>query len=405
MARRAAPPLWIDGSLARRIWLAATRLDTTAPFGDGPQATVAAVEHLGYVQIDTIHVIERCHHHILFSRIPGYRRTDLQQAQSTARQVCEAWTHALAYVPTRDLRFHLPRMLAFRREPPAHYARVTPADVRRLLARIRREGPLALRDIDDDEPIEKTHPWGSRKPSRQVLQYGFHAGLLAIARRDGMQKAYELMDRHFGWPPRPRPATPGQVAAYQLERALRCQGLVNLESICYLDTAHKPLIAALAASALRTGRLRAVLLSGADDTVYWVRPEVLEAAGDTLRAAQTGPRSRSRTDPVQDGAEGLAVHLLSPFDPLIIQRARLARFFGYEHRFEAYLPAERRRFGYFALPVLAGDRIVAAIDLKADRTAGRLEIRQWTWVEAASAALRQRIERALGCFELFQLAR
>ena len=79
---------------ARRIWLRAQRLDTPMPFGEGPQATAAAVEQLGYVQIDTINVIERCHHHILFTRIPAYRRADLRQAQSIDKSVFEYWTHA-----------------------------------------------------------------------------------------------------------------------------------------------------------------------------------------------------------------------------------------------------------------------------------------------------------------------
>src|SRR5262245_64641411 len=92
---------------ARRIWLRAQRLDTPAPFGAGPEATRAAVEHLGYVQIDTIHVIERSHHHILYTRIPDYRREHLHQAQSIDKTVFEYWTHALSYVPTQDLRFYI----------------------------------------------------------------------------------------------------------------------------------------------------------------------------------------------------------------------------------------------------------------------------------------------------------
>src|SRR5476651_1824015 len=89
-------------SQARHIWLRAQRLDTAAPFGDGPQATPAAVEHLGYVQIDTINVIERCHHHILWTRIPAYRREHLRQAQSVDKSVFEYWTHALSSVPPPD---------------------------------------------------------------------------------------------------------------------------------------------------------------------------------------------------------------------------------------------------------------------------------------------------------------
>src|SRR6195952_4214572 len=105
-----AKPHPLTKSEARRIWLRAQRLDTLAPFGDGPEATAAAVEHLGYVQIDTINVIERCHHHILFSRIPNYRRADLRQAQSVDKSVFEYWTHALSYVPSKDFRFFIPDM-------------------------------------------------------------------------------------------------------------------------------------------------------------------------------------------------------------------------------------------------------------------------------------------------------
>ena len=110
MSRTAATPFTLSPSRARRIWLRAQRLDTRAPFGDGPQATQAAVEHLGYVQIDTINVIERCHHHILYARIPAYQRDHLRQAQSIDKTVFEYWTHALSYLPTRDLRFYVNAM-------------------------------------------------------------------------------------------------------------------------------------------------------------------------------------------------------------------------------------------------------------------------------------------------------
>src|ERR1700752_3924244 len=102
---------------ARRIWLQAQRLGTPAPFGEGAAATAAAVAHLGYVQIDTINVIERCHHHILYSRIPAYRRADLKHAQSVDKSVFEYWTHALSYVPTRDMRFFIRAMKQSRQSP------------------------------------------------------------------------------------------------------------------------------------------------------------------------------------------------------------------------------------------------------------------------------------------------
>ena len=98
------------------------------------------------------------------------------------------------------------------------------------------------------------------------------------------------------------------------------------------------------------------------------------------------------------------VHILSPFDPLIIQRKRLKLFFDYDHRFEAYVPKEKRVLGYFALPVLVGDEIVAAIDLKTDRENGKLLMQKWTWVgNGAPRTHKRRIEEELQRFERFQL--
>src|ERR1700741_3517240 len=135
-------PRALTKARGRQIWLHAQRLDTSAPFGDGPGATPAAVAHLGYVQIDTINVIERCHHHILYTRIPAYERQHLRQAQSVDKTVFEYWTHALSYVATKDLRFFLADMRHHRVAPMRWFNSVKLADVRRAVARIRKDGPL-----------------------------------------------------------------------------------------------------------------------------------------------------------------------------------------------------------------------------------------------------------------------
>src|SRR5690242_21871807 len=180
---------------ARRIWLRAQRLDAREPFGSGPEATAAVVAHLGYVQIDTINVIERCHHHILWTRIPAYRRADLRQAQSVDKTVFEYWTHALSYVPTKDIRFFLPAMRQHRREGHKWLKSVTAADTRKVMRLIRRDGALTIRDIDDDVLTEKEHLWASRKPSKRALQIAIYTGALTISERNGMLKTYELLNR------------------------------------------------------------------------------------------------------------------------------------------------------------------------------------------------------------------
>jgi uncharacterized protein YcaQ len=373
---------------ARRAWLRAQRLDAPIPFGEGPPATAAAVEHLGYVQIDTINVIERSHHHILWSRIPAYRRADLREAQSVDKSVFEYWTHALSYVPVKDLRFFIPAMNRHKREGHKWLTSVKPGDLRKVLRLIRRDGALTIRDIDDDVLVDKEHLWASRKPSKRALQLAFYTGVLTISERNGMLKTYELTARHFGWDRPPKGASAGEAAAYLLDRALRAQGVVSLDSICHLDAPSKPAIRRLIEARVRRKELVPVALEGAGKQEHWAEPATLQNAGDNASEL---------------------VHILSPFDPLIIQRKRTELFFGYGHRFEAYVPKEKRVFGYFALPVLAGDDIVAAIDLKTDRKRRELLVQKWSWVDAAAQRgarkdLKRRIEQELHRFERFQLA-
>ena len=373
---------------ARRIWLAAQRLDMSAPFGEGAQAVADAVAHLGYVQIDTINVIERSHHHILFTRIPAYRRADLRQAQSADKSVFEYWTHALSYVPSKDFRFFLPQMKQHRRDGHKWYASVKPADTRKVM-RLLRAGPLTIRDIDDDVLTEKEHLWQSRKPSKRALQLAFYNGTATISERNGMLKTYELTARHFGWDKPPKPASAAEGTAYLLDRALRAQGLVSLDSVCHLDAPSKPAIRKLIARRVRRGELVPLALEGAGKVEHWARPEALDSRGEAAIDL---------------------VHILSPFDPLIIQRKRTHLIFDYEHRFEAYVPKEKRKFGYFALPVLVGGEIVAALDLKTDRQNKKLLMQRWSWLGKGKAAkgdarkdFKRRIEEELDRFERFQL--
>jgi uncharacterized protein len=372
---------------ARRIWLRAQRLDTKTPFGAGADAVAAAVTHLGYVQIDTINVIERCHHHILWNRIPDYRRADLRQAQSIDKSVFEYWTHALAYVPAQDFRFFIPLMRLHKREGHRWFTSVGPKDTSKVLRLIRRDGALTIRDIDDDVLVDKEHLWASRKPSKRALQLLFYTGMLTVSERTGMLKTYDLATRHFGWDKPPKPASSSEVTAYLLDRALRAQGVVSLDSICHLDAPSKPAVRRLIGSRVRKGELVPVALDGAGKQEHWAEPVTLEAVG---------------------GDASQLVHILSPFDPLIIQRKRTELFFDYGHKFEAYVPKAKRVFGYFALPVLDGEDIVAALDLKTDRQRKKLLVQKWSWVGTARKGprkeLKRRIEEELHRFERFQLA-
>src|SRR5262245_14160299 len=264
---------------ARRIWLHAQGLDTAEPFGSGQKATPAAVAHLGYLQIDTIYVIERSHHHILYTRIPTYRREHLHQAHSIDKTVFEYWTHALSYMPTESLRFYVQHMRQDWHRRIVRFDKVSDDDLRRMLSRIRKNGAVTIRDIED-EPVEKDYAWASRKPSKRVLELAFYKGLVTISQRVGMLKTYELMTRHFGWNRLPRAATEKETLNFLLDRALRSQGIVSVESICYLNAPRKPAIRRLVESRVRRKELIPVQLEGAGQSPHWVRPDTLDAIPD-----------------------------------------------------------------------------------------------------------------------------
>lgn len=373
----------ISKEKARSIWLKAQRLTESTPFGRGPQATTKAVEHLGYVQIDTIHVIERSHHHILYTRIPDYQCSHLHQAQALDKTVFEYWTHALSYVPTKHFRYFMPDMKRRRLSPGPWFGKVKPEEMQKVLRLIKKDGPISIRDITDDVLVEKDHDWASRKPSKKALQLGFYAGRLVISERDGMLKKYELIERHFEWESKPKAATRPEILEYEIQRSLQAQGLVSLDSICHLVPSKKPEVRKILEGKVRQGGLVSLKVEDVTKTDFWIAPEALE---DRITVNKD------------------LVHILSPFDPLTIQRKRLQALFDYEHRFEAYVPKEKRQYGYFALPVLIGDQMVAAIDLKADREKKKLLMQKWTWLGKHKSAVNKKlIETELGRFENFQL--
>ncbi|MES2803762.1 MAG: crosslink repair DNA glycosylase YcaQ family protein [Bdellovibrionota bacterium] len=375
----------ISQAQAQDLLLDAQCLNVATPFGKGAQAVANAITHLGYVQIDTISVIERCHHHILYTRIPNYKVTDLHRAQTLDKSVFEYWTHALAYVPTSDYRFFMGDMKRRKEEPGQWFSTVKPEEFKKVINNIKREGALSIRDIEDDVLVEKNHPWASKKPSKKALQLGFHTGELTISERLGMLKKYELSTRHFDWDNKPKMATSLEVNNYMLDRALRAQALVNIDSICHLEKAQrKNEVKKLIESRVKKKQLIEVAAKGFEKLIFYTTPEIFEAKVKT----------------------STLVHILSPFDPLTIQRKRLEFFFNYAHRFEAYLPKTKRIFGYFALPVLIDNQIKAVIDLKTDREKRELRIQQWTWVgKHKSVATKRRIEEELSRFEKFQLAK
>lgn len=335
------------GNLLRRIALDAQGLTRAAPFGRGIDATHRALEQIGYVQIDTISIVARAHDHTLWNRVPNYSPAHLDRLVSD-RRAFEYWFHAAAYLPMRDYRFALPRMHAIR-DGQRHWFKNKDHDLMRVvLERIRDEGPLLARDFET--PKGRSQGWWNWKPAKRALEQLFMQGDLMTAGRDGFQKVYDLPERVLPPGTNLTPPSVDEYADHLLDTALRAHGFASPKEVTY----HRPGTAIRAA--LRA-RLEADVAAGRlvrlRDTDYFARPELLD---------RRSPRMPDR------------VRLLSPFDNSIIQRDRNLAVHDYNYQLECYVPAAKRRFGYFCLPILYRDAFVGRVDCKAQRRQRRLDL-------------------------------
>ena len=178
-------------SKLRRITLDRQGLLKSNHFGRGKNATLRAIEQLGYVQIDTISVVERAHHHVIWSRVANYRPQFLDQLVRE-RRLFEYWSHAAAWLPMSDYRFALPRMRKLNGERD-WFESCDRKLQREIIKRIEIEGPLRARDFDD--PKHRSDGWWEWKPAKQALEQLFMQGELMVSARDGFQKVYDLPER------------------------------------------------------------------------------------------------------------------------------------------------------------------------------------------------------------------
>lgn len=348
------PPKPISLSLpeARALSLRAQGLaEDPAPFGTGPAGALSALQHLGYVQVDTINVIERAHHHVLWSRVPDYRPEYLHALQADA-SAFEYWNHAASYLPTSDYRYSLPLMRKYRTE--FQWCEDTPelrASMRRMLKLIRAHGPLRLSDIDSKDKSASWSDEGMGKIERRALRQLWMRGDLMIRSRHGMQKVFDLTDNVL--PPdtdRQFPA-PRATAEFHVRRALRALGVARLPELHYLrDASHATAVRDALKRFLKTGEVTELQIEGA--TAY-----ALQSSLELATPIESAP-----------------VRILSPFDNLTIQRKRLKWLFHFDYVTEIYVPAEKRKFGYFTLPILWRDQLIGRMDAKADRPSRKLII-------------------------------
>jgi len=374
-------PAAISSTEARRLVLTAQGLLGGPVFGEGKAGALAAIEHLGYIQIDTISVVERAHHHALWSRVPGYSPGQLQELQSRDRTIFEYWSHAAAYLPMRDYRFALRRMEAFARGG-RHWFRRDNKVRRYVLDRIRAEGPLCARDFEAPAG-HRGGSWFEWKPAKTALEQLFWCGELMIRERRRFEKVFDLRERILPSTVNVKMPSEEEFLRHLILTALRAQGLATAREISYQRHLPAP------------GLVKA--LEGMRENGEVLELEVEGIPGETYYAL-------AGTGPVPGAGAGGEVNILSPFDNLVIQRKRLSRLFGYDYQIECYVPGPKRKFGYFSLPLLRGSSFLGRLDAKADRASGVLRIENFHWepsVHPRAAVHRDAVMTAVEKFALF----
>ena len=334
----------------RRLALHGQGLTPASAFGHGRTAALRAIEHLGYVQLDSISVIERAHNHTWFSRVPNFNPS-LSNDMLEQGEIYEYWAHAAAYLPIRDFRFSL---IDKARVRAGEHRSKLPKDTKlmnKVMQRIRSDGPMSTRDLET--PGTKRSGWWDWKPAKKAAERLYLQGDLMICSRVGFQKTYDLTDRVLPGSTSTTVPSLSEWAKHLIDEQLNCHSLVTLPGITY-SRRHAGLNRAVKAEVLNRvamAELQQVQLP--DNQVYYSRPGLLD---------QPLPRVSSQ------------LQILSPFDNLVIQRARLQSLFNFDYQIECYVPAAKRRYGYFALPLLYRDELVGRIDCKAHRAQRRLAL-------------------------------
>lgn len=323
---------------ARQLVLSTQGL--TKPFTtlDAAQGTLQIFENLGYIKIDTISVVERAHHHTLWTRNPTYQAVQLDDLLEQ-KQIFEYWSHAAAYLPMRDFRFSLPRKQALASGTLNHWYERDPKLMKEVFTRIRSEGPLMAKDFGSNEPTEAWHS----KPEKRALESLFMQGELMIPYRKNFHKVYDLTERVL--PSTVDTSSPSfaEYANYLIINYLKAHGLAQEEDFGYLLKGIKPKLKSIIKKYLQDGILIKVKLA---DQTWLTLAENLKLLNQP--ATQT-------------------LKTLSPFDNLLIQRERMRKLFDFDYQIECYIPANKRKYGYFSLPILWKDQLVARIDCKTER--------------------------------------
>ncbi|WP_428793961.1 winged helix-turn-helix domain-containing protein [Vibrio nomapromontoriensis] len=334
-------------SEAQKLVLLSQLLPAKHQKGKSHDATLSAIEHLGYVQIDTISVVQRAHHHTFWNRNRRYLPEHIDQL-TQQRAIFEYWAHAAAYLPMRDYRFSLFRKQAFKEGRLRHWYNHDRALMEQVLERIREEGPLMAKDFSGASNSSKG--WGS-KPTKQALECLFMQGDLMVSERRNFHKVYDLTERVIPIDTDVSVPTEREYARFLVTKYLQANGLGRVSEMTYLLKGLKTVVSGVIDDMLEEQALVTIDVEGN----HYVA---------CLGAIDQLKRPISRTKAV----------ILSPFDNCLIQRQRLKTLFDFDYLLECYVPKEKRQFGYFCLPILWAGELVARADCKVNKATATLEV-------------------------------
>jgi len=328
-------------SQARKIIVHAAGLTKRGQFGKGKEAVYKVIEHLGFVQVDTIYVVERAHHHAFAARVPGYRTDWLHELQAEGR-IYEFLTRESGYMPMNEFRFSLPVHDSF----SAKWKSLSQADInlmKKILDRISREGPLGANNFENDRVV-KSSGWWDWRPSKIALERLHLTGKLLTTRKKDFHKLYDLTDNIVSSDVDKSRPTMEEFTRHLIFRSLKALGIAYLKEIAWNGRLVKPPVKEELRKLVESGEVCQVEVEGLKGPLYM------------------HPEYKKKKITIADDA-----FVLSPFDMLNVYRHRLRDFFNFDYQVECFVPEPKRKYGYFSLPILVGDTFVARMDSKADR--------------------------------------
>ncbi|MFN8673228.1 MAG: crosslink repair DNA glycosylase YcaQ family protein [Candidatus Sericytochromatia bacterium] len=305
---------------------------------------LSTIEHLGYIQIDTLNIIERAHHHTLWSRLEKYESNYLNQLLEE-KKIFEYWTHALSYLPMKDFRFSLILKKEYL-EGKRHWFNSDLKIQKFILERIKNEGALQAKDFENSTKTKKG--WFEWKDSKKALEQLFMQGKLMVKTRKNFQKVYDLTERVLPDNIDTKEPTIQEYAKYLIETGINSHGIISEKEIAYLRNSKiKNVINKVLREMEADNEIEKIIVENIENECFFTNKENLNLL---------------ETKKIND-----YIHLISPFDNFLIQRKKIKNLFNFDYIIECYTPEAKRKFGYFSIPILYNNELVGRFDPKADR--------------------------------------